>query len=182
MPRYIPEPTPTSDDIAELQRYIDQELQRISDAVNVKVDGAYGGIFQDPGLAIITPMTPAFVLFDVFDVVIPVRPDGIIGDPALASIQVLTPGSFIVNFTTTVVNIPPNAEWEFELAANGVGTGLGGVVEPSNQTETVTISFNIIVLATKGDFLTIVVNSPTSTALNVVSSEFIAHRVSEEFS
>ena len=89
--------------------------------------------------------------------------------------------SFIVNFTTTVVNIPPNAEWEFLLAVNGVETGLGGSVEPSNQTETVTISFNIITLAQKGDFLTIVVNSPTSNDLQVISSEFIAHRVSEEF-
>ena len=71
MGKYVPEPTPVSDDLAELQRYIDVELRRISDALNVKVDGAYGGIFQSPGIFTISPLTPTPELFNPFDLSIP---------------------------------------------------------------------------------------------------------------
>ena len=181
MPKYVPEPTPTSDDLAELQRWLDVELHRISEAVNVKVDGAYGGLFQAPGTIIISPLTPTPVVFDAFTDVVPERPDGIIGDPALASLQVLTPGSFIISFTTTLINILPNAEWGFLLALNGVSTGLGGVTSPSNQTESITVSFNILFTAAKGDLFTMLINSPTSNAASVINSEFLMNRVSEEF-
>ena len=180
MPRYVPEPTPSGDSLAELQRYIDQELQRVSESVNVKVDRAYGGIFQNPGIEIITPLTPAFVLFNPFDFLTPARPDGIEGRPAQGSLIVLSGGAYQLSFATVVVNIPPNAEWGFELAINGVSTGLGGVITPSNQTETVSLYFNILVNAQKGDVATILINSPTSTDCQVTGSEFSATRVSEE--
>lgn len=181
MPKYVPEPTPVSGDIAELQRYLDVELRRISEAVNVKVDGAYGGIFQAPGVQIIGPLDANFVLFNPFDLVIPDKPDGVIGSPAQGSIAVLTPGSYLLQFTTTVVNIAPNEQWEFVVAVNGVATELGGVVSPSNQTEAQTVSFNIIYDAKKGDVFTILIASPTLSPADVVGSEFIANRVSEEF-
>lgn len=180
MPKYIPEPTPTSDDLAELQRYIDVELHRISASINVKVDGAYGGLFQTVDF-LFSPLTPAVELFTAFDIVIPERPDGIVGDPALASLLVLTPGSYLISFTTTVVNIAPNAEYGFLLALNGVSTGLGGVIEPSNQTEAVTVAFEIIRDTLKGDLYTMLINSPTSSDADVRNSQFIMNRVSEEF-
>lgn len=181
MPRYIPEPTPTSDDVHELQRYINQELRRISDTVNLKVDGAYGGIFQAPGIFVVAPLTITPVLFDPFTFVIPERPDGVTGDPALGSLQILTPGNYMFSFTTTVVNIGPNEQWGFLLAKNGVSTGLGGEITPSNQTESVTVGFNIIDHADKGDIYTMLINSVTNSDADVSGSEFICNRVSEEF-
>ncbi len=181
MPRYIPEPVPSGDNLSELQRYIDAELNRISAAINVKVDGAYGGIFQVPGIKVISPLTAAFQLFDVFDITIPQKLDGVLGAPLLGSLQILTPGSFQFQFETTVVNIPPNAEYEFRLALNGVATELGGVINPSNQTQTVSLGFTLLFIAEKGDIFTIVVNSTTNTDLSVSGSDFSCNRVSEEF-
>ena len=180
MPRYVPEPTPTSDDLAELQRYIDVELRRISEAVNIKVDGAYAGLFQTDPFTF-SPLTPTPELFAAFDIVVPERPDGVIGSPAQGSLLVLTPGNFMISFTTTVVNIPPNAEYGFLLALNGVSTGLGGVIEPSNQTSAVTVSFQIIFNVVKGDLVTMLINSVTSTDAEVINSQFMISRVSEEF-
>jgi len=181
MGKYVPEPTPVSDNLGELQRYIDVELRRISDALNVKVDGAYGGIFQSPGVFVISPLTPAPVLFDPFDILTHEKLDGVEGLPASGSLIILTAGSFMVQFATTIVNILPNAEYGFLLALNGVSTGLGGVVNPSNQTDTVTLGFNILITLAKGDVLTMLVNSDSSNDLSVINSEFITNRVSEEF-
>lgn len=194
MGKYVPEPTPVIEEppdggvenvehraIRELQRYINQELGRISDSVNVKVDGAYGGLFQIGPSIIITPLTAAPVLFDAYTDVIPERPDGIVASAALGSLGILTPGSFILQFTTTIINILPNAEYAFLLALNGASTGLGGVVEPSNQTEQHTVAFNILFDATKGDIFTMLINSVSNNDAEVINSEFIASRVSEEF-
>ena len=180
MPRYVPEPTPTGDSLAELQRYIDQELQRISESVNVKVDRAYGGIFQTAGSFVFSPLTPAGELFNPFDVATPQAPDGVQPVPVSASLVVLSGGAYNFSFATQVINIPPNAEYGFLLAKNGVSTGLGGVVAPSNQTESVTVAFSILVNAQKGDLYTMLINSPTSTNAEVIGSEFSTNRVSEE--
>ena len=180
MPKYIPEPTPTSDDIAALQRYIDVELRRIAEALNVKTDGAYGGLLQtDPFTPL--PLTPAPVLFNPWDIALPERPDGVILLPLLGSITPITPGVFLLSFTTTVIDILPNDEFAFLLTINGVPSPLGANVDPSNQTEIVTVSFEVLFQAQKGDIFTIFVNSDTSSSLTVTGSEFIMHRVSEEF-
>ena len=182
MPKYVPEPVPQSDNIQELQRYIDVELRRISDAVNVKVDGAYGGLFQSGAPATIVGLDPVtWELFNPYTTDIPETPDGVQPDLASGSLVILTPGNYIIAFTTTIIDILPNEEWEFNLALNGAATGLGGVVAPSNQTEIYTVSFNIIFNASKGDVLTIVVRSATSLDVTVAGSEFMANRVSEEF-
>jgi len=180
MPRYVPEPTPSGDSLPELQRYIDQELQRISEAVNVKTDRAYGGIFQNPGTVLVSPLTSTPVLFDPFDIVTPQRPDGIEGVPAQGSLVVLSGGAYQISFSTQVINIPPNAEYGFLLALTGVSTGLGGVVEPSNQTQTITMTLSILFNAQKGDTLTMLINSATNTDAIVSGSEFSATRISEE--
>lgn len=181
MPRYIPEPVPDiEDDTQELRRYLGQELLRISESVNVKVDRSYGGIFQTINPIIITPLDINPVLFSAFDIVTPERPDGVIGIPAAGTIAVLSGGAYMINFTTTVINILPNAEYGFLLAINGVSTGLGGLISPSNQTETVTVSFNILSNADKGDVYTMLINSPSNNDAAVEGSEFSAQRVSEE--
>ena len=83
MARYVPEPVPNfEDDDQELRRYLDQELNRIGESVNQKVDRAYGGIFQTVAPKTISPLTAAPVLFDVFDIVTPARPDGVEGFPS----------------------------------------------------------------------------------------------------
>lgn len=180
MGRYIPEPTPVGTDVTELQRYIGQELQRIADSVNIKVDRAYGGIFQTTALVIISPLTAAPVLFDVFDIVTPERPDGVEGLPAQGSLIVLSGGAYQMAFSTSVVNIPVNATYGFLLAKNGVSTGLGGEINPSNQTSNVLIGVNILVNAQKGDVFTMLINSDTNDDAEITGAEFSMTRVSEE--
>lgn len=181
MPRYIPEPVPDfEDDTQELRRYLNQELHRISSSVNQKTDRAYGGIFQGPGTFIFTPLTPTPELFTAFDFITPETPDGVFPSILLASLAMLSGGAYQVNFTTTVIAIPPNAEYGFLLALNGASTGIGGTIEPSNQTEIATVAFTFLFNATKGDIFTMLINSPTSTAAEVTGSEFSATRVSEE--
>ena len=179
MSRYHPEPVPeVRDNPDELRRYIDQELNRIAEVVNVKVDRSFGGLFQTTEFTF-SPLTPTPELFDAFDEVIPAVPDGVAGVAQLGTLVVLTGGTYLISFTTTVINILPNAEYGFLLALNGASTGLGGTIEPSNQTEIVTIGFNILFTADKGDVFTMLINSPTSDDATVVNSEFIASRVSE---
>ena len=181
MPRYVPDPIPDlEDETQEFRRYIAQELNRLSEAVNVKVDRAYGGIFQSTALVIISPLTPAPVLFDPFDVVTPERPDGVLGIPAGGTLAVLSGGAYMMSFSTSVVNIPPNAEYGFLLAKNGVSTGLGGEIAPSNQTDNVLIGVNILVNAQKGDVFTMLINSDTNTDAVIEGAEFSMNRVSEE--
>ena len=181
MPKYVPEPTPTSDDLAELQRYIDIELHRISDALNIKVDGAYGGIFQTSAQVIISPLDINPVLFDPFDITTPEILDGVEGFPTAGSLVVLTGGAFMISFSTSVVSIPPNAEYGFLLALNGVSTGLGGEIAPSNQTDNVLLGVTILFNASKGDVLTMLINSSTNTDAVIEGAEFSINRVSEEF-
>ena len=181
MPRYVPEPTPDfEDDTQELRRYLQQELSRVSESVNLKVDRAYAGIFQTAGIATITPLTATPVLFDVFDAVLPATPDGVEGVPASASLITLSGGAYQMVFSTSVVNIGANESWGFLLARDGVSTGLGGTINPSNQTGTVPINFNILVNSDKGTVWTILINSTTNSDADVQGSEFSATRVSEE--
>ena len=184
MPRYVPEPVPSfSEDTRakqELRRYLIQELDRISEAVNQKVDRAYGGIFQTTALVVISPLTSAPVLFDPFDVVTPERPDGVLGLPAAGSIAVLSGGAYMMAFSTSVVNILPNAEYGFLLAKNGVSTGLGGEINPSNQTTNVLLGVNILVNAQKGDIFTMLINSASNDDASITGAEFSMSRVSEE--
>ena len=181
MARYTPEPVPDiQDNVQELRRYLDQELNRISESVNQKVDRAYGGIFQTVSPKIISPLDLNFVLFDTFDIVTPARPDGVEGFPALGSLVVLSGGAYEFSFSTSIGNIPPNAEYALLLAKNGVSTGLGGTVEPSNQTDNVTVAFTILSNAQKGDVYTMLINSVTNTDAEITGSEFGTSRVSEE--
>lgn len=178
MGRYVPEPVPTGDDREANVAFLTAELHRISEAINVKVDRAYGGMFQTTPFTVLLPDTSQ-VLFDPYDIEIPERPDGVVSDASLGSIAVLTGGAFMVSFTTTVVNIAQNEEWEFSLFKNSIDTTLGASLTPSNQTELMSIGFNIIDNADRGDIYTIVIESPTSSDCDVTNSEFIANRVSE---
>ena len=181
VPRYSPEPVPDfEDDTQELRRYLFQELDRISEAVNQKTDRAYAGIFQGAATIIISPLTPVQILFDVFSEVTPEQPDGVEGIPADGSLTVLSGGAFNMSFSVSIGNIPPNAEYEFELAVNGVGTGRGGEVEPSNQTDAVLVGVSILINAQKGDIFTILISSATSSDAEIDGSEFSMSRVSEE--
>ena len=180
MPRYTPEPVPLSDEPAPFRRYIDQELTRIAEALNVKVDRAYGGIFQTTATVIISPLDVNPVLFDPFDTVTPERPDGVLGIPSLGTLAVLSGGAYQMSFSTSVVNIPPNAEYGFLLAKNGVSTGLGGEIAPSNQTDNVLLGVNILVNTLKGDIFTMLINSSTNTDAEIEGAEFSMNRVSEE--
>jgi len=181
MPRYVPEPVPDfEDDTQELRRFLDQELHRVSVSVNQKTDRAYGGIFQTAGIVTISPLTVTPVLFNPFDTFTPTRPDGVQPVPASGTLVVLSGGAYQFIFSTNVVNILPNAVYGFLLAKNGVSTGLGGEVAPSNQTETFTVSFNILSNADKGDIYTMLINSSTNSDADVAGSEFSTSRVSEE--
>lgn len=180
MPRYTPEPVPDfADDEQELRRYLQQELGRLSEAVNQRVDRAYGGLRQD-GTTILSPLTAAPVLFDPFTDQTPQRPDGVEGDIVAASLSVLSGGAYMFSFGTTISSIPPNAQYDFFLALNGVQTGLGYTVDPSNQTEAATVDLNLLVNAQKGDTFTVLISSVTNTDAEVSASSFSAARVSEE--
>ena len=182
MGRYVPEPVPeiTPENTIELRRYLDQELNRISESVNQKVDRAYAGIFMTVTPKTISPLTSTPVLFDIFDIVTPAAPDGVEGFPSLGSLVVLSGGAYAFNFSTEVINIPPNATYGFLLAKNGVSTGLGGEIAPSNQTDNVQIAFTILSNAQKGDVYTMLINSSSNTDAEISGAEFGTSRVSEE--
>ena len=177
MSRYQPNPVPA--DLNDLQRYIDVELTRIRDVVNVKVDRAYGGLIEEPPPATILLPNPSPVLFNPYTKEIPARPDGVNPDLASGSLTILSGGTFLVNFKTSIINIAPNEQWNLFLYVNGVQSSIGGTASPSNQTEIVSVSFSGYYQATKGDTFTVLIDSPTSSDADVVSSSFTANRVSE---
>ena len=178
MPRYAPGPVPL--DLRGLPAYLNNEFERISNVLNDAVKLAFGGLFQAAG-NFVTALTPVFIIFDPYDTQLPIgaEPQGTLPDVSTGEITILTAGIYDVSFSTTGINLPPNAEYEFVATRNGVQGPAGGTVDPSNQTDRITISFAGIVQYSRGDVVAVEVASPTSDDWESVNGQFVVFRISD---
>jgi len=178
MPFYSPGPVPL--DMKGLPAYLNNEFERISNVLSGAVKLAFGGLFQEAP-TFTTVLTPVPIIFDPYDTELPIgsEPQGTIPDLTTGTITILTAGIFQVSFSTTGINIPPNAEYDFVATVNGVPGPAGGAVDPSNQTDRVTIAFSGIVAYVRGDVLAVEVASPSSDDWESANAQFLVTRISD---
>ncbi len=178
MPRYSPGPVPQ--DPTGLPSYLNGEFERIADVLNGGVKLSFGGLFQSAP-SVITPLTPVPVIFNPYDVELPFgsEPQGIEPNLLTGELTVLTAGIYSIMFSSTGINVPVNAEYDFAATNNGVAGPAGGSVDPSNQTDRITMAFGAIVAFERGDIIAITAASPSSNAWESANSQFLAFRISD---
>ncbi len=176
--RYDPNPVPESHD----QAYLQQELQRIADAINAKPDRSFGGLIQQVGPVII-PLTPTPIIFNPYDQVLPLvgAPDNVEANLTTGELTVLTGGAYVVQFFSLDDDVANNTSYNFTPTINGVRQSITAGINPSNQTNRVPVSLAAIVELVKGDVVAIEADSPSSSTWDAVGSRFILHRVSDTF-
>jgi hypothetical protein len=176
---YTPGPPPS--DGERIAAYLLREFQKISDTINEKVDASYGGLYQADGQFLV-PTTPVPSLFNPWDTITPVRkePEGVEPSIADGSLTILTPGVYTGLFMSTTFSTPLGADWIFQFAINGVPGIAFAEIDPSNQTDHVTVSISGIFKAFRGDVLTILISSVGSDTWDAEVGEFHLFRISPE--
>ncbi len=178
MPDYVPGPVPLEQE--DLAVYLQGELQRIANVLSNTVKHSYGGMLQTTG-SVVVPLTPAFITLNIWDTVSPIlsTPDGVEVDETTGELTVLTAGVYAIFFASTDNNLIVNAEYEFFAAIDGVQTPAGASIDPSNQTDGITVSIEGLAQIEKGKVITIEIASPTSDPWESAFSEFFMFRVSD---
>ncbi len=164
------------------QTFLQNELQRIADAINAKPDRSFGGLLQQTGPTPI-PLTPTPIIFNPYDSVIPLvgAPDNVEGNLATGELTVLTGGVYVVQFFSLDDSVANNTSYNFTPTVNGVPTSVTAGIDPSNQTSRVPVSLASIAELAKGDVVAIEADSPSSRTWDAVGSRFILFRVSDSF-
>ena len=178
MPQYSPGPVPQ--DPRGLPSFLDNEFERISNVLNGAVKLSFGGLFQAAS-SVLTPLTPAPIIFNPYDQRLPIggEPQGTDPDLATGEVTILTGGIYSSLFSTTGINVPLNSEFLFTATRNGVAGPADGEVDPSNQTDRVTITFAGIVQYQRGDVIAVEASSLTSDTWESSNAQFLCFRVSD---
>ena len=178
MPQYSPGPVPQ--DVSGIPSFLNGEFERIADVLNGAVKLSFGGLFQ-AAPSVITPLGLVPVIFNPYDSQLPfgAEPQGTDPNLATGEITILTGGIYAITFASTGINIAVNAEYDFSATLNGVAGPAGGSVDPSNQTDRITMAFGGIVNYVRGDVIAVVASSPTSNAWESTNSQFLCFRISD---
>ena len=181
MPNYVPEPVPQGDtDPSEMTRYLQQELFRISAAVNVKTDGAAGGMVQEGvPVPIVFPVVP--VPFTPYTIANPDLDNlyGVIPNLVDGSLTVVTGGGYVFIFNTSLSVIPNNTTLLFRLYVNDVATDFGYLVDAGNTVAAVGAALSGMAQIQRGDKLQMYISAVAERIVNVSSSSFLVFRISE---
>lgn len=178
MPQYAPGPVPQ--DVRGMPAFLNNEFERIANVLNGAVKLSYGGLFQAAS-PVNQVLGVAPVTFNTFDTLLPglAEPQGTLPEIATGEITILTGGIYAVNFTTTNSAVPINSAYEFVLARNGVAGPVGGSVDPSNQTDFITLTFGGIVRYDRGDVASVLADSATSDDWLSQYAQFMVYRISD---
>jgi hypothetical protein len=135
MPTYTP--GPYSGGLADLPRYVSEELTRISAAISLDTGAA--SLFrtsEDPGTPIVVDAVPFPIEFAAQT---PER-DALNVVPDLPSRIVVRRGGIWGVAFTLEAQVEPQGIYEVRLFANDVASALSATIDPSNQTDVVSIS------------------------------------------
>ncbi len=177
MPAYTPGNMPQ--DPADLPGFIADELNRIAINLNGAVRRSYGGMVQrvfDAGFTLTTTPT----VFSGWDEIVPSRPDGVLVTLITGSLEILTAGIYQLTFGLTFSNLPNNILIDVGLYVNGVVVREGRM-DPSNQTDSFTVTLTTLALAVKGDIVDIRLSSPQGPVqLDILGGSFMVTRISDQ--
>jgi hypothetical protein len=181
---YVPNTPPSSGDLPEMARFLEDELGRIAHGIRTTtVQAAFGG------LAIVTPrtgvlgVTPQYI--QAWDTFYPPRPSRIITNDAplggadpMTVLQVLESGVYYVHSqvntfasTGSVINMT--------LRRNEEETDVYGTWDLSNQSAQLWMNFAAIVEAKAGDVFSVWASAGGTISFDIQAATFELFRVSE---
>lgn len=143
---YTPNLVPTSVDatnpakaISDLQRFLQEELQRIEVAmVVVPVQAAYGSlIVETPALD--APLSPVPTTVEAFDAFKPDNTNRVIPDFSPDALTVEEGGVYFMQASISAT-VDQLTEYKIQITVNGVDTDIIGVLDASNQMFSITLN------------------------------------------
>ena len=153
----LPDGSPDPNGMANLQRFLAEEHQRLQDAlVFVPVQAAYGEMALENGPAADQPLPEAaqFVGIEGYDTINPSLANRVTGFLTPDELQVDEAGVYFV-YMNIVATIASGTEYILDVAINGQRTNLGAVIDASNQTSVITLTAKGILTLEAGDRITV---------------------------
>jgi len=162
----------------ELERFLAEELDRISIAIQqTAVMAAYGALYVSEPAAVQTVGTTHEIIVG-WDVIAPLEPNRTAPNATTNNITMSESGVYYFSFTASI-NVSADI-FDFELFRNGAGTGVRGVVDPSNQTDSVVVAFSGPATITAGDVVDVRARVTAGTGdITMISGAFTLFRISE---
>ncbi len=175
---YIPNLVPQGDDVAEVQRFLADELQRIAVSIRgASVAAAYGGLLVTvPNIGNTTPAPRIIFEFDDVTPAVPNRMES--NPPTLDFITPLESGVYFV-FAQFSVGVAQLILYRMTLQLDGVLTNVFGEWQTGVQQDAITMVFGGMVEITPGQEAQISVISDQLAAFNIQNGIFMLFRISE---
>jgi hypothetical protein len=178
MQPYVPNLVPQGEDIHDLQRFLSEELARISYAnQGVAVHASYGALTQvtpSTGVANIVPS-----MIDTWDGFKPARLNRMEVTLAGQALTVTETGVYFLNAQINVI-INSGRFYTLYVYKNGIPTGIEFSWDTSNQTDAITETITSIGELDQGDEVTIWISANIdASTFDIVSAIFNLFRISE---
>ena len=157
-PNLVPQTTLGGDvtkQFQDLERYLAEEFGRIQAAMLfVPVQAAYGAIVVSPGPAADQPLGDVPQKINGWNNQAPLNTNRIDADFTDDTLQVTEGGVYQITVEITA-EIDQGREYTFTVAINGVQTDIFVRIDPSQQTDVVTIPLHVISELDAGDVVTL---------------------------
>jgi hypothetical protein len=150
-------PDDVQSQLVDLERFLQEELNRIATAMVVStVQAAYGALTVDPGPVPDQPLAngvPAAVEgFNNFSPQVPNRVTSQLGPDSLIPVE----GGIYQVMATLAVIISSGTEYSLTAFINGTPTGVFARVDTSNQTTSISLVLYGMIALNPGDIVTLV--------------------------
>ena len=155
-PNLVPQATLTDDpneQLRDLEQFLSEELERIETAMQaVPVQAAYGGLTVI-GAAADQPLDDTPVLIVGWNDTTPLIPNRVIADPVTTNSLTVSEGGVYLVLMQLTAAIDAGAAYAFTVYRNGIPTGIFVAVDPSQQTDVITVTLNSMFEVDPGDFV-----------------------------
>ena len=176
---YTPNLVPQGEDVLELERFLADELRRISISIRgSSVQSAYGGLLVDTPQTDTASILPHKITdWNNFTPEAPNRITTIA--PDFDDLTVLEDGVYMAMCTISVA-IRSGVRYSCTLAVNDVPSSIVSAVDASNQTDVITLAFSGMLDITPGDVLSVAVAANSDNEqFDIQSAIFMMFRISE---
>ncbi len=179
-PNLVPQTNPNNDQgIAELQRFLSDELERIAISIRgSSVQAAYAALGINAPQTELVGITPT--RYEDFTFISPQRPQRITSNPP--DFYQLIPEEqgvyYISAFLTALID--SGRAYTLTVYINGVAADIFAAVDASNQTDFITLSFAGIIELKRGDVVELWISSNLNNSqFDCDNGFFSLHRISE---
>jgi len=142
---------------------------------NDALANAYGGLVT----ALSVGRTADGSLIDDWDVVTPLGGTPLQVTPVIATgvVTVAIDGVYQVSFSINASNLVNNENYFFELTSSGGPTGFGSHIEGSNNVNSQSTGFDLMVDGSAGGAIGVLAHSDSNSGFDIVSSSFSVTRI-----